>query len=91
MQFFKETNDEIVRRKELARHSLEIKDEKDLEINSDNFFEKMLDFPKRPPWDFNLGKEKLEAQEQRYFTVYYLFFIKFEMINELFYRSLLIK
>lgn len=70
MQFFKESNEEIVSRKELARHSLEVKEEKELEINSDNFFEKFLDFPKRPPWDFSLEKDKLEAQEQRYFTVY---------------------
>lgn len=55
----------------MAHHTLQQKQEKDLEINSDEFFEKAFDFPKRPPWDFTLGKERLEAQEQRYFNVSY--------------------
>lgn len=69
LQFFKETNEELTKRKEFAHHSLETKNEKDLEIGSEDFFERALDFPKRPPWDFNLSKEKLEAQEQKYFNV----------------------
>lgn len=72
MQFYKESNEEIARKKELAQNSLEPKEEKDLEISGDDFFEKSLNFPKRPPWDFSLSKEKLEAQEQRYFTVWYI-------------------
>lgn len=69
LQFFKESNEEIARRKEIARKTLEPKLEKELEINADEFYEKTLNFPKRPPWDFSLSKEELEAQEQRYFTV----------------------
>lgn len=69
LQFFKESNEEIAIRKQQAMQSLELKQEKDLEINGDEFFENALDFPKRPPWDFSLSKEILEAQEQRYFTV----------------------
>lgn len=81
MQFFKESSEEIAKRKELASHSIEPKEEKDLETNSDSYFEKSLDFPKRPPWDFSLGKEKLEAQEQRYFTVCSTSFITFLLID----------
>ncbi|CAH1169968.1 unnamed protein product [Phaedon cochleariae] len=70
LQFFRESNEEKARQKEIARHSLEPKDEKDLEIDGDQFFEKVLDFPKRPPWNFELGKDELESQENRYFTGY---------------------
>lgn len=59
----------MAERKKLAYHSLETKHEKDLEVNSSQFFDESLSFPKRPPWDFDLGKEKLEAQEERYFIV----------------------
>lgn len=69
LQFFKESNEEIMMRKELACQSLEHKGEIDLEIDGKDYFDKALDFPKRPPWNFELSKEKLEAQEQRYFTV----------------------
>ncbi|XP_056637877.1 guanine nucleotide-binding protein-like 1 [Diorhabda sublineata] len=70
LQFFKESAEDIKRQKEIARHTLELKDEKDLEVDGNQFFDKVLDFPKRPPWDYSLEKTQLEAQEQRYFTEY---------------------
>lgn len=43
--------------------------EKELEIDNKQFFPNELDFPKRPPWSFDMSKEKVEAKEQKYFTV----------------------
>ncbi|KAG5863529.1 hypothetical protein JTB14_038164 [Gonioctena quinquepunctata] len=70
LQFFTETREELQKQKEIARNSLEPKKEKDSEVDGDMFFDEELDFPKRPSWDFSLGKEKLEAQEQKYFAEY---------------------
>ncbi|XP_076272260.1 nucleostemin 4 isoform X2 [Rhynchophorus ferrugineus] len=70
LQFFRETNEEIKEKKELARQSLKVIDEKELEIDGDLFFENKLDFPKRPHWNFDLSKEQLDIQENKYFTDY---------------------
>ncbi|XP_072396262.1 guanine nucleotide-binding protein-like 1 [Diabrotica undecimpunctata] len=70
LQFFKESQQEVLRQKEIARHSLELKEEKDLEIDGSEYFDKALDFPKRPPWEYGLEKNQLEVQEHRYFTEY---------------------
>ncbi|KAJ8973127.1 hypothetical protein NQ317_001557 [Molorchus minor] len=70
LHFFTETKEEIAHRKELARHSLEMKQETDLEINGDDYYDKSLDFPKRPTWNFQLTKQELDAQENKYFTEY---------------------
>lgn len=67
--FHKETDEEIRQRKESARKSIEPVAEEELEINGDDYFPKELDFPKRPPWSFDMNRESLEAREQRYFTV----------------------
>lgn len=29
----------------------------------------VIDIPKRPPWDYSLSKQKLEANEEKYFRV----------------------
>lgn len=76
LQFFKETNEEIKERKELARHSLQSVTEEELEVNGDDFFLKELDFPKRPPWSHVLSKQELEASENKYFSVSYSDFLK---------------
>ncbi|KAJ8951266.1 hypothetical protein NQ318_008169 [Aromia moschata] len=68
--FFKETNEEIARKKEIARHSLEVKSESDLEIDGNDYYDKSLDFPKRPPWNFQINKDELEAQENKYLRDY---------------------
>ncbi|XP_050293390.1 guanine nucleotide-binding protein-like 1 [Anthonomus grandis grandis] len=70
LQFFKESNEEIKLKKEQARHSLKPVKETDLEIDGSDFFEEKLEFPKRPPWNFNLTKEELDGQENRYFHEY---------------------
>ncbi|XP_015590580.1 guanine nucleotide-binding protein-like 1 isoform X2 [Cephus cinctus] len=69
LQFFRETKEELQRRKEEARQTIEPIPLEQQEI-SDNFFPPGIDMPKRPPWDFNITKEQLESREQRYFTEY---------------------
>ncbi|GJQ68163.1 hypothetical protein Trydic_g16818 [Trypoxylus dichotomus] len=70
LQFHNETKEELKERRELARQSLKKVLEKELEINGDNYFLKDLDFPKRPPWSFEMTREQLEAKEQKYFKEY---------------------
>nr|XP_022905697.1 guanine nucleotide-binding protein-like 1 [Onthophagus taurus] len=70
LQFYKEADEEIKRRKELARHSLEYISEDKLEINGDEYFPKDLDFPKRPLWSYDMSREEVEMREQRYFMEY---------------------
>lgn len=70
--FHTETDEEISQRKEIARKSLEPVAENELEINGDDYFPKELDFPKRPPWSFEMDKETLEVREQKYFTVSFI-------------------
>lgn len=69
LMFHKETDEEVRIRKEIARQSIEPVPEEQLEINGDDYFPKELDFPKRPPWSFNMDRDTLEAKEQRYFSV----------------------
>ncbi|KRT80395.1 50S ribosome-binding GTPase [Oryctes borbonicus] len=70
LQFHNETKEELKERRELARQSLKKLLEKELEINSENYFLKDLDFPKRPQWSFEMTTEQLEAREQKYFKEY---------------------
>ena len=69
LQFFQESKEEIMKRKEQARSSLKTLSLKDQEV-SDDYFPPEIDIPKRPPWDFNMSKEQLELREQKYFTEY---------------------
>ena len=69
LQFFQESKEEITKRKEQARSTLETLSLKDQEV-SDDYFPPEIDIPKRPPWDFNMSKEQLELREQKYFTEY---------------------
>ncbi|XP_033729463.1 guanine nucleotide-binding protein-like 1 [Pecten maximus] len=72
LQFFKESNEEIDRRKKLARRSLRRIPEDALEVNIDQVYQpgSVLDLPRRPPWDYSLTKAQLEASEQKYFQDY---------------------
>lgn len=56
-------------RKEAARKLLVNVTEEALEVNIDDYFDPSLDFPKRPAWDFSMGREELEAKEHEYFKV----------------------
>lgn len=70
LQFYRETDAELREHKEQARHILNTVEPKDLEINVEDYFPKELDFPKRPPWSFDMTREALEAKENQYFTVF---------------------
>lgn len=69
MQFFQESREELQRRKEEGRKTIEMIPLEQQEV-SDNYYPPEVDMPKRPPWDFNMSKEQLELREQRYFTEY---------------------
>lgn len=73
LQFYRETESELRERKEAARKQLVKVPEKALEINLDDYFDPVLDFPKRPAWDFAMSREELEAKEHEYFRDYLLF------------------
>ncbi|GLH15233.1 Large subunit GTPase 1 homolog [Gryllus bimaculatus] len=69
LQFFQESEDEIRQRKEEAFLPL-TPALNDLEIAADNYFSADVEFPKRPPWNYEMSPQLLELQEQRYFTEY---------------------
>lgn len=68
--FHKETEEELRKRKEMARQSLMPVEEKQLEIDANGYFPRELDFPKRPEWSYELSKQQLDSKENRYFTEY---------------------
>ncbi|PSN34890.1 Guanine nucleotide-binding protein-like 1 [Blattella germanica] len=68
LQFYRETEAEIRERKEAARRAIVSVPESGLEIEVEKYFLKELDFPKRPPWNYDMSREELEARENRYFT-----------------------
>lgn len=67
LQFHKETNKQLKEMREEARKSLSYVSEAQLEI-SDEFFEG-YDFPIRPKWTYEMSKEQVDANENRYFFV----------------------
>lgn len=70
LQFHRETDEEVKKRKELACESLCPVNEKDFEVIAEDYYVTDLDFPKRPKWSYDLSKEALEARENKYFTEY---------------------
>lgn len=69
LQFFQESKQELIKRKELARSTIEPLPLEQQEV-SDDYFPPGVDMPKRPPWDYNMSKQQLELREQAYFTEY---------------------
>ncbi|XP_008190921.2 guanine nucleotide-binding protein-like 1 isoform X1 [Tribolium castaneum] len=70
LQFYRETPSELKARKEEACKTIEPVSEKELEIDSNDYFPKDLGFPRRPPWSYELTTEQLEARETKYFNDY---------------------
>ncbi|XP_029649152.1 guanine nucleotide-binding protein-like 1 [Octopus sinensis] len=72
LQFFQESKEEIEKNKKLARQPYTPVSEKDLEVDLETIYlpGSVLDIPKRPPWDYNLSKEQLDAKEEEYFKKY---------------------
>lgn len=83
LQFHTESPKELKALKEEARTELKYKTEEDLEL-SDDFFTG-YDFPKRPDWTYEMSKEQLEANENRYFFVSHFKTIKISNIDETFF------
>lgn len=70
LKFYRETEDELKIKKEDSLRALSPVPEKEMEINSLDYFPVDLSFPRRPPWDFNMTAAQLDAQEHRYFKNY---------------------
>lgn len=67
LQFHRETVKEMKAMKEAARKPIEFILRSDLEIGCEYF--DGYDFPKRPKWSYDMSKEQLDRNENRYFTV----------------------
>lgn len=70
LKFYRESDEEVARKKEEALKELKHVAEKDLEVDPSDYFPSDVSFPKRPPWDFTMSTAQLDAQEQRYFKNY---------------------
>lgn len=72
LHFFKESDEVIKRKKKDAQKPVRVMDEAQLEYRIEDVYPStaVLDFPKRPPWSYNLSKEKLDSQEKKYFNSY---------------------
>lgn len=68
LQFHTETPKEIQKLREQSREALQRVEDKDCELD-DMYFE-TFDFPRRPTWDYQMSKEILMANEERYFFKY---------------------
>ncbi|XP_053675557.1 guanine nucleotide-binding protein-like 1 [Anopheles nili] len=68
LQFHRETGKELRELKEEARKALTHRSEQEMELG-DNYFQE-YDFPKRPKWNYEMSKEQLDANENRYFFKY---------------------
>lgn len=71
LKFFLETDDELNKKKEEAKKEVEFVPENYLEISEDDYFDKNIDFPKRPEWSYDLTRDELNIRENRYFAVSY--------------------
>ncbi|XP_072286041.1 guanine nucleotide-binding protein-like 1 [Pyxicephalus adspersus] len=73
LQFEKESKEEIERRKKIAQEKLlEPVPETELEVNIDEIYRpgSVLDFPKRPRWNYDMSKEAVQSQEEKAFRNY---------------------
>ncbi|ELT91484.1 hypothetical protein CAPTEDRAFT_2916 [Capitella teleta] len=72
LHFKQESEAEIHERKQAAMRPYKMLPETALEINMDDIYKpgSVLDMPQRPVWQFSMTKEKLLAQEEKYFRNY---------------------
>ncbi|KAI6656893.1 hypothetical protein LOD99_16195 [Oopsacas minuta] len=72
LHFVKETEEEIIARKELATKPITFVPEKQLEISVDAIYPPgtILDIPKRPSWSTNGTRVTVEAAEEKMFEAY---------------------
>lgn len=67
LSFHRESEKEIKAQKEAARKPIQFTKRSDLEIGDEYFQEH--DFPIRPKWTYDMSKEQVDRNENRYFTV----------------------
>lgn len=67
LQFHRESNKELKEAREEARKSLTYASDVEMEIG-DEYFEG-YNFPKRPKWTYEMSKEQVDANENKYFFV----------------------
>lgn len=73
LQLEKESKDEIERRKKISREKiLEPVPETELEVDIGKIYRpgSVLDFPKRPAWNYDMSKEAVQSQEEKAFRDY---------------------
>ncbi|XP_073455014.1 guanine nucleotide-binding protein-like 1 [Aquarana catesbeiana] len=73
LQFEKDSKDEIERRKKIAQEKiLESVPETELEVDIMKIYRpgSVLDFPKRPAWNYDMSKETVLSQEEKSFRDY---------------------
>ncbi|KAH0630402.1 hypothetical protein JD844_013404 [Phrynosoma platyrhinos] len=73
LHFDRESKEEIERRKKIAREKiLEPVPEDETEVDIEDIYKtgSVLDFPKRPPWSYQMSKEQLLAREEKCFREY---------------------
>ncbi|CAG7824189.1 unnamed protein product [Allacma fusca] len=70
LMFRAETRDQIEAMKKDARKAIVPVQEEYLECKVEDFFPPELDFPVRPPWNYELSFEELENNEKKYFHEY---------------------
>uniref|UniRef100_A0A8D0HG25 Guanine nucleotide-binding protein-like 1 n=1 Tax=Sphenodon punctatus TaxID=8508 RepID=A0A8D0HG25_SPHPU len=73
LHFERDSREEVERRKKLAREkTLEPVSEVEMEVDIEDIYKSgsVLDFPKRPPWNYQMSKEQLLAREEKCFRDY---------------------
>ncbi|CAH1785669.1 unnamed protein product, partial [Owenia fusiformis] len=72
LHFRRESQEEIERRKKLARQPLQSLPVIALEVDHDAIYQpgSVLDMPKRPKWDYSMSKSQLITREETYFRTY---------------------
>lgn len=73
LHFEKDSKENVEKGKKLAREKvLKPVSEKELEISIDDIYpqEKGLSFPQRPPWNYEMTREKLLKEEEKSFRVF---------------------
>uniref|UniRef100_H2ZWZ7 Guanine nucleotide-binding protein-like 1 n=1 Tax=Latimeria chalumnae TaxID=7897 RepID=H2ZWZ7_LATCH len=73
LHFERESREEIERRKKVAREKvLQALLETEMEVDIDDIYKpgSVLDFPKRPEWNYKMTKEQLLLQEEKAFREY---------------------
>ncbi|KAL3870571.1 hypothetical protein ACJMK2_038622 [Sinanodonta woodiana] len=72
LHFFRENDEDIAKKKQLARKPFRSLPEKSLEVDIEAVYQpgSVLDIPRRPPWNYNMSKSELLAMEEKYFQGY---------------------